>query len=63
MISGRPITEDLHMEPDFLSMATKLGAIYRLPKPFKLAALLSMATQCLESDAQPWPDRDVASNR
>jgi CheY-like chemotaxis protein len=65
MISGRPVIEDLQLEPDFLSMATKLGATYSLPKPFKPAALLSMVTQCLEGETQTSlaPDRDVASGR
>jgi CheY-like chemotaxis protein len=65
MISGRPVMEDLREEPDFLSMATRLGATYSLPKPFKPAALLSMLTQCLgnETQASPAPDRNVASGR
>ena len=64
MISGRPPMED-EREPDFLSMATKLGATYSLPKPFKPMALLSMVAQCLQAQTQisPAPDRNVASGR
>ena len=65
VISGRPVTEDLRQEPDFLAMATKLGATYSLPKPFKPPALLSMMALCLEAETRgsPASDRDVASGR
>ena len=63
VISGRPATEDLREEPDFLSMATKLGATYSLPKPFKPAALLSMVAEGLEAASSPAPDRNVVSGR
>jgi CheY-like chemotaxis protein len=46
-MSGRPITPDSSSEPDFLAMATKLGAVRSLPKPFKPAALLAMVADCL----------------
>jgi hypothetical protein len=46
-------------------MATKLGAVCSLPKPFKPSALLAMVAGCLEAAKQPSlssaPDRDVAS--
>jgi CheY-like chemotaxis protein len=65
VISGRPLTPELSSEPDFLDMATKLGAVCSLPKPFKPAALLAMVAGCLEAANQPSlgsaPDRDVAS--
>jgi CheY-like chemotaxis protein len=64
-MSGRPLMPDSGSEPDFLAMATRLGAVRSLPKPFRPAALLSTLAQCLaearESSAQPAPDRDVAS--
>jgi CheY-like chemotaxis protein len=49
VISGRPITPDLASGPDFLAMATKLGAISSLQKPFKPAALLAAVAGCLEA--------------
>jgi CheY-like chemotaxis protein len=49
VISGRPITPDLAAGPDFLAMATKLGAISSLQKPFKPAALLATVAGCLET--------------
>jgi CheY-like chemotaxis protein len=65
VISGRPLTPELGAEPDFLGMATKLGAFRTLPKPFKPAALLAMVAGCLDAANQPSlpsaPDRDVAS--
>jgi CheY-like chemotaxis protein len=65
VISGRPLTPELGSEPDFLTMATKLGAVCSLPKPFKPAALLAMVAGCLEaakpSSSSSAPDRDVAS--
>jgi CheY-like chemotaxis protein len=65
VISGRPATEEAWLEPDFLSMATKLGATYSLPKPFKPEALLSMVAQCLNGETQApcAADRNVASGR
>lgn len=49
VISGRPIITDADAEPDFLTMAMKLGAISSLPKPFKPAALLATVAACLEA--------------
>jgi CheY-like chemotaxis protein len=49
VISGRPVIPDAHAEPDFLTMAIKLGAISSLPKPFKPAALLAKVAACLEA--------------
>jgi CheY-like chemotaxis protein len=63
VISGRPVTDEARQEPDFLGMATKLGATYSLPKPFKPPALLSMVALCLKAESQGSPDRDVASGR
>lgn len=53
VISGRPIDSDLTAGPDFLTMATKLGAICSLQKPFKPAALLAAVTGCLEAAKRP----------
>jgi CheY-like chemotaxis protein len=67
VISGRPLTAELTSEPDFLAMATKLGAICSLPKPFKPAELLATVEGCLAAATQALPplarDRDVASRR
>jgi CheY-like chemotaxis protein len=65
VISGRPLTPELTAEPDFLAMATKLGAICSLPKPFKPAELLATVEGCLAAATMVPPslarDRDVAS--
>ena len=49
VISGRPISSDESGAPDFLTMATKLGAVSSLQKPFKPAALLAAVADCLEA--------------
>ena len=63
VMSGRPIDRDLG--PDFLTMATKLGAVCSLQKPFKAAALLAAVTGCLEaakrSSSSSAPARTIAS--
>ncbi len=47
VISGRSITPDTYAEPDFLKMATKLGAVASLQKPFRADALLAAVNNCL----------------
>lgn len=47
VISGNPLTSG--SGPDFLTMATKLGAVRSLQKPFKPAALLAAVTGSLET--------------
>jgi CheY-like chemotaxis protein len=49
LISGRPVSSDADQAPDFLTMATKLGAISSLQKPFRPADLLEAVTDCLEA--------------
>lgn len=49
VISGRSITPDAYAEPDFLKMATKLGAVASLQKPFRPDALLAAVDGCLAS--------------
>ena len=56
VISGRPLVAEGGSEPDFLAMATKLGAVSSLPKPFRPAALLTMVESCLQAR-----DRNIAS--
>jgi CheY-like chemotaxis protein len=53
VISGRSMTSDLCTTPDFLKMATKLGAISSLPKPFGPAELLAAVAGCLEAARPP----------
>lgn len=45
VISGNPVQSG--SGPDFLTMATKLGAVSSLQKPFKPAELLAAVTGCL----------------
>jgi CheY-like chemotaxis protein len=52
VISGRLVAPDTDEEPDFLKMATKLGAVASLQKPFRPEALLAAVDRCLSS-AQP----------
>ena len=49
VISGRSITPDAYAEPDFLKMATKLGAVASLQKPFRPGALLAAVDGCLKA--------------
>ena len=51
VISGNPIASG--SGPDFLTMATKLGAIRSLQKPFKASALLAAVAGCLEAAGRP----------
>ena len=55
VISGRPIASDSDSTPDFLTMATKLGAVSSLQKPFKPAELLAAVAGCLEAAEHPSP--------
>lgn len=50
VISGRSITPGAHTEPDFLKMATKLGAVASLQKPFRADALLAAIDGCVKAD-------------
>lgn len=49
VISGRPVSSEPDSAPNFLTMATKLGAISSLQKPFKPADLLAAVANCLET--------------
>ena len=49
VISGKPISSDDTSAPNFLTMATKLGAVSSLQKPFKPAALLTAVADALEA--------------
>ena len=65
VISGRPVLPNLGTEPDYLAMATKLGAVCSLPNPFEPATLLATVATCLEAAEQlamfPASDRNAAS--
>ena len=56
VISGRSITPDAYAEPDFLKMATKLGAVASLQKPFRADALLTAVDGCLGAGKAEGPD-------
>jgi CheY-like chemotaxis protein len=56
VISGRSITPDAYAEPDFLKMATKLGAVASLQKPFRGEALLAAVNGCLRASKPGNPD-------
>jgi len=55
VISGRPLFSDEGDAPDFLTMATKLGAVSSLQKPFKPAALLAAVADCLDAAKRSSP--------
>ena len=57
VISGRPISSEADSAPDFLTMATKLGAVSSLQKPFRPADLLAAVTACLEAAKHSSPFR------
>jgi CheY-like chemotaxis protein len=56
-ISGRQISSD---GPDFLKMATKLGAISSLQKPFRPVELLAAVAGCLATAASSARPRNLA---
>jgi CheY-like chemotaxis protein len=62
VISGRPIDSDPAEGPNFLTMATKLGAISSLQKPFKPAALLEAVANGLEAAKRLSPSSRPAGN-
>jgi CheY-like chemotaxis protein len=55
VISGRPISSEADSAPDFLTMATRLGAVSSLQKPFRPAELLAAVTGCLEAAGRGSP--------
>ena len=62
VISGQPLPSDSPSAPDFLTMATKLGAVSSLQKPFKPAALLAAVAGCLEAAKRPSSSSVTASD-
>jgi CheY-like chemotaxis protein len=55
VISGQSLSSEQGSASDFLTMATKLGAISSLQKPFRPAALLAAVASCLEAARHPLP--------
>jgi CheY-like chemotaxis protein len=55
VISGRPISPEPSASPDFLTMATKLGAVSSLQKPFRPADLLAAIVGCLGAAGRSSP--------
>ena len=53
VISGNPMTSESGSGPDFLTMASRLGAVASLQKPFRPAALLAAVAGCLEAAKRP----------
>jgi len=53
VISGNPMTSASGSGPDFLTMASRLGAVASLQKPFRPAALLAAVAGCLEAAKRP----------
>jgi CheY-like chemotaxis protein len=62
VISGNPILGELGGGPDFLTMATKLGAVSSLQKPFRPAALLAAVAACLDAAKIPRPPPIAAAD-
>ena len=65
VISGRPISSEADATPDYLTMATKLGAVSSRQKPFRPADRLPAVTGGLEAAGRgsPCPADGVASSR
>jgi CheY-like chemotaxis protein len=62
VISGNPMAADSGPGPNFLKMATKLGAVSSLQKPFKSSALLAAVAGCLEAAKGPFPSSATAGD-
>ncbi|MGV7219286.1 response regulator [Bradyrhizobium sp. UFLA05-112] len=60
VISGRSAAPDAYAEPDFLKMATRLGAVASLPKPFRPGALLAAVDDCLQARKPRTPDASTS---
>jgi CheY-like chemotaxis protein len=61
VISGHQFPSTSERKPDFLYMATKLGAISSLQKPFKPNDLLNAVAQCL-AESSPRSTEAVRSD-
>ena len=61
VMSGHLMPSDSRSGPDFLNMATRLGAVRSLQKPFKPAELLAAVVACLEIPKQSTERSPAAS--
>jgi CheY-like chemotaxis protein len=61
VISGHSIPSESNPPPDFLTMATKLGAVRSLQKPFRPDALLQTVAACLEDAKRSSSSRTVGN--
>jgi CheY-like chemotaxis protein len=52
VMSGMSMEPGVPAAPDFLSMATRLGALRSIKKPFRPHELLSAITDCLEKSGR-----------
>ena len=59
VISSRSVAPDTYAEPVFPKIATRLGAVASLPKPFRADALLAAVDGCL--DAAKSGESDVST--
>jgi len=63
-ISGFLFRDSSNPAPDFLSMATKLGAAYSLHKPFRPSELVRVVEACLAAgEPQATPDEALPLRR
>jgi CheY-like chemotaxis protein len=62
VISGNPLTSESGSGPDFLTMASRLGAVSSLQKPFRPAALLAAVAGCLEATKRPSLSSTIAGD-
>src|ERR1700693_455008 len=53
VISGNPMTSESGSGPDFLTMASRLGAVSAMQNPFRPAALLAAVAGCREAAKRP----------
>lgn len=53
VISGQEFRQASELKPDFLHMATRLGAVFSLQKPFKPADLMAAVTASLSNTPPP----------
>lgn len=58
-MSGFTFRDSHGPAPDFLSLATKLGAAYSLRKPFRPQELLKAVRECTANGASDTPLKDV----
>ena len=61
VMSGQLVPSDSISAPDFLNMATRLGAVRGLQKPFKPAELLAAVAGCLQAARQTAERSSAAS--